>query len=90
MVLCCFIQLYYTVIQLIKQIEQRGEKNLILDPGAPRYQQVKEAGPAHGASGGDGGGGGQADGVRGREEADDTQTAGDPHQQEDDRECGCG
>ena len=87
MVLCCFIQLYYTVIQLIKQIEQREEKDLILDPGAPRYQQVKEAGPAHGASGGDGGGGGQADGVRGGEEADDTQTVGDPHQQEDHREC---
>ena len=86
MVLCCFIQLYYTVIQLIKQIEQREEKDLILDPGAPRYQ-VKEDGPADGASGGDGGGGGQADGVRGGEATDDTQTAGDPHQQEDDREC---
>ena len=72
----------YTVIQL-QIIEQRGEKDLILDPGAQRQQQVKEAGPACGASGGDGGGGGQDDGVRGGEEADDTQTVADPHQQED-------
>ena len=70
----------------MKYYKTKSKKCLILDPGAPRYQ-VKEDGPADGASGGDGGGGGQDDAVRGGEATDDTQTAGDPHQQEDDREC---